>query len=103
MISSILIWSYRAVAALITASPIILNILMQGSIVTSLLYVPIASLILAAIFIYAEHHVLAMSCHCGQLTKTGQKLLKQRLSMQPGEQFFHRLALKITPPCCRAH
>lgn len=49
MTASIILWTYRATVTLLATSPIALNAFFNQNIITSLLYVPLASLILVGL------------------------------------------------------
>jgi len=57
---------YRIATILIIIAPVFANILLQGSLVSSLVYAPLASLVLAIIAIYFDAHI------CNVLEKSDQ-------------------------------
>lgn len=59
MLSKLFILSYRLLAISVLIIPVIINIILKGDIVVSLLYLPLLSLILSLLFIHVDQQL----CH----------------------------------------
>ena len=84
MTNSIIITIYRIVAMLIIIAPIILNVFLKSEFITSILYVPLFSLVLALVAIVIDV----------KLEKTLQYLVKKEIGDIKQYHWFNHLALK---------
>ena len=57
MLQTFILGSYRFVALLLVTSPIVLNFIFSGDVVTSLIYVPTSMLVLGFLAVYIDHEI----------------------------------------------
>lgn len=93
MFLTIIKYSYRVLAILVTMLPIVLNVTYPSSIVSSLLYIPLFSLTLAVLFVYLEKQLLLSCLLINKQLKTSKKLLNQKLNSD--NQPLHKICA-----CC---
>lgn len=67
---------YRILAILLVLMPIVVNFIVQGGIISSLVYVPVSSLLLASFFVYFEK-INFVCCPVQQYLQGKQRLSKQ--------------------------
>ena len=90
MLLTLITYSYRVLAILVTILPIILNVIYPSSIVSSLLYIPLFSLALAVFFVYLEKQLLLTCLLINKRLRMSQDLLNQKLNSdnQPLHKIF---------------
>jgi phosphate/sulfate permease len=90
-----ILYSYRAIALLITSIPMIINVVFIGDIVTSLIYVPLISIFIATLSIYLDKKLsLALQDFCQQIKRD------KDLAVQPKilARYFNKARIGFN--CC---
>jgi len=65
-----IVYSYRAIALLVASIPMILNVVFIGDIVTSLVYVPLISIVIVALLVYLDKKLsLALQAFCQKIKR----------------------------------
>jgi hypothetical protein len=78
MFNLICLTSYRLIATLAVLTPLAINLITQGGLVTSLLYAPLLTLVLLLLSVYCDTKLVAMITHKQYLSRSHQ-LKKQQL------------------------
>lgn len=86
---------YRTIAILAVALPISLNIIFQGDVITSILYVPLTSLLLSSMFIFLDKRLVELLTLFEKASSRSQGQINSRaLNTNP---------LSLIPKCVFCH